>query len=206
MTSPYGSFPENQNDPFDTPRTDENSATNYGQEQGGAHSAPTYGQEQASTYPAPTYGQEQSGTYSAPTYGQEQAQNTYPASPVFGSEQPSSETGDVNAKGAKNFLNALFDFNFDNYLSVSYAKFIYVIAIIAAAIQILFFWIFPFFILLLSGEDGSGMLAFVTLLFGWIPVGISVLFQLIFVRLILEFITASVRTAENTTKLVRRGE
>lgn len=193
MTSPYGSFPENQNDPFDTPRADENSANNFGQEQVGSHSAPAYGQEQ-------------SGTYSAPTYGQEQAQNTYPASPVFGSEQPSNETGDVNAKGAKNFLNALFDFNFDNYLSVSYAKFIYVIAIIAAAIQILFFWIFPFFILLLSGEDGSGMLAFVTLLFGWIPVGISVLFQLIFVRLVLEFITASVRTAENTTKLVRRGE
>lgn len=180
MTSPYGNFPENQNDPFGTPRADDNSTNAYGQEQGGSHSAPTYGQDQA--------------------------QNGYPGAPTYGSEQTYNQTGEVNSKGARNFFTALFDFNFNNYLSVSYAKFIYIIAIIAAAIQILFLWIFPFFILLLSGEDGSGIMAFVTLLFGWIPVGISVLFQLIFVRLILEFISASVRTAENTTTLVRRGE
>lgn len=43
------------------------------------------------------------------------------------------------------------------------------------------------------------------LFLGWIPVGVAALLQLVLIRVFLEFVISSVKTAENTSKLVEQG-
>ena len=87
----------------------------------------------------------------------------------------------------------MFDFSFRHFVTISFAKGIFVIAIVIACLAYLLLLIFGF------GMGGRGIMAgVVILLFGWIP---SAVF-LIIVRLGLEFSVANIRTAENTSALV----
>ncbi|MGP6173783.1 DUF4282 domain-containing protein [Corynebacterium sp. A21] len=105
-------------------------------------------------------------------------------------------------KTGKGFFGALFDTSFDNMIALKFARFIYTLALIFAAATLFFGWVIPFFTLLFSPANGSTFLAFAVLLFGWIPIGLVALFQLIGIRLFLEFVVSTIKTAENTSKLV----
>lgn len=115
--------------------------------------------------------------------------------------QPQNDNRRDMKSDGKNFFGALFDFNFDSFVSVKYAKFIYILVVLVAAMYVLFFWVFPFLGLLFSDGEGSAVGAVIWLLFGWIPVGLVTLLMLISTRMFLEFVIASVKTAENTSKL-----
>lgn len=204
-TPPYGSSSNNNDDnddhddqhqdptsgqsPYGTNwQTPESSgSTAYGQQDGQAQQ-PSYGQY--------GYGdqsqQNQYGAYSDPNqhqYGQYGAYQQY--------QQPQQNQTVQDSKG---FFGALFDFNFDNFVSVKYAKFIYILAIILAGLALLLGWLFPA-IAMFSESAGLGL---TMLLLGWIPIAVIALFQLIFIRMFLEFVIASVKTADNTSRLVEK--
>lgn len=103
----------------------------------------------------------------------------------------------------------MFDFSFRSFITLSFAKVIFVIAIVLAGL----WWLFA----IISGFGmggiqealspfgsgrGGGTVIFgvMALLFGWIPPAIF----LILVRLGLEFSVATIRTAQNTSQLVDR--
>lgn len=96
------------------------------------------------------------------------------------------------------FFSALFDLNFDQFVSVRYAKFIYTLLLVLIALALVFLWLIP---ALTAFSEGIGV-GFLVLILGWIPVAVVGLFQLIVVRILLEFVIATVRTSENTAKLV----
>ena len=103
----------------------------------------------------------------------------------------------------------MFDFSFRSFVTLSFAKVIFVIAIVIAVLWWLFAIISGFGIgsvqeaLSPFGSRGDGTVVFgvMALLFGWIPPAIF----LILVRLGLEFSVATIRTAQNTSQLVDRG-
>lgn len=96
---------------------------------------------------------------------------------------------------------ALFDFNFNNFVAVKFARIIYLIATILAVCLMLFGWLLPAFTLF----SESFILGVPALFLGWIPVGVAALLQLVLIRVFLEFVISSVKTAENTSKLVEQG-
>ena len=119
--------------------------------------------------------------------------------PSYGAPAPSpAESTSGQGKG---FFSALFDLSFDNFVAVKFARVIYLIAVILAAATLIFGWLLP--ALVMFGESFFGGLAL--LLVGWLPVGLIALVQLVFIRVFLEFVISSVKTAENTSKLVERG-
>jgi hypothetical protein len=93
---------------------------------------------------------------------------------------------------AKGFFNALFDLSFNNFVTLAFAKLIYVIALIIIAIIWLVAVIAAF-----SEGIGQGLLAVVL-------GSIVALFYVVLVRVGLEFSVAMVRTAQNTSDLVAR--
>lgn len=125
-------------------------------------------------------------------------------------EQPEfkRETTRTRAPRSSGFISAMLDFRFKSFIAVRFASVIYILAMIASA----FVWLS----LIASGvaadaaasaavsswslDEGFGFRPVMTLLaiiFGWIPAVLS----LIFVRLVLEFIVAGVKTAQNTSRL-----
>ena len=136
-----------------------------------------------------------------PPYGDE---NAY--SPRYGLDQPPTQGGHVAPQGqwsgqaptptrapdSKGFFSALFDFSFNSFVTLVFAKWIYVLALVSIGL----FWVFA----VLAGFSvgiGQGLAA---LLF----VSIFALFSVVLVRVGLEFSVAMVRTAQNTSALVRR--
>lgn len=226
-TPPYGSSSNNNDDnddhddqhqdptsgqsPYGTNwQTPESSgSTAYGQQDGQAQQ-PSYGQygygdqsQQDSQAQQPGYGQygygdqsqqSQYGAYSDPS----QQQNQYGQYGAYQQYQQPQQNQTV--QDSKGFFGALFDFNFDNFVSVKYAKFIYILAIILAGLALLLGWLFPA-IAMFSESAGLGL---TMLLLGWIPIAVIALFQLIFIRMFLEFVIASVKTADNTSRLVEK--
>ena len=97
---------------------------------------------------------------------------------------------------SRGFFQALFDFSFSSFITIQFAKFIYIINIAIAALIYFFFVIAGFSGM---GEDvGAGFLAgFGILLFGWIPA----LLQIVAVRLGLEGMIAVIRIAQNTAAI-----
>lgn len=102
-------------------------------------------------------------------------------------------------KTGKGFIGALFDVNFNNFISLKFAKFIYILAIALSCLALFFGWVLPVLGMFAEGSPGMAML---WLLFGWIPIGLVALFQLVGIRLFLEFVIATIKTAENTSQLV----
>ncbi|MGD7003007.1 DUF4282 domain-containing protein [Corynebacterium halotolerans] len=118
-----------------------------------------------------------------------------------GNEQFAAFNTQAVGNSGKGFFGALFDINFDNFIALKFAKFIYVLAIAFSVVLVLALWVFPMFAALANGSFGVFFLA---LLLGWIPVSLIALFQLIGIRLFLEFVVATMKTSENTSKLVNR--
>ena len=91
----------------------------------------------------------------------------------------------------------MFDFSFRHFITISFAKVIFVIAMVIACLAYL-----SLLLLFLGFGSGRGILfGLIVLLFGWIPPAIF----LIIVRLGLEFSVANIRTAQNTSQLVGRS-
>ncbi|GAA1154697.1 DUF4282 domain-containing protein [Nesterenkonia sandarakina] len=91
-----------------------------------------------------------------------------------------------NAVEGKNFFAALFDLSFQSFVTVKFAKFIYVLLIA--------FVVLGYLVVVASAfTEGPGVGLF-ALLLGWIPAAI----YLILIRITLEFMIALVRTSQNT--------
>lgn len=106
----------------------------------------------------------------------------------YGQPTPPPYAG-VQSQGA-GFFKALFDFSFSSYITLSFAKFIYIAFIAVSAL----FWLF----IVVTAFTQDVTVGFIALLFGWIPAFVYI----IVIRLGLEASVALVRTAQNTSELV----
>lgn len=102
-----------------------------------------------------------------------------PQAPGTGAEAPARETDA--------FFSSLFDFSFTKYVTLNFAKIIYILAMVLLVLGYL--------LTIISAFIASTGLGIVTLLLGWIPVFI----YLVFIRVGLEFAVAMIRTARNTS-------
>ena len=90
---------------------------------------------------------------------------------------------------AKGFFGALFDFNFNSFVTIKFIKFIYILSIAFLVLLWLVYVVMGFVV-----EPGLGVAA---LLLGWIPV----ILYVIWIRVFLEFLVSTVRTAQNTSAM-----
>lgn len=106
--------------------------------------------------------------------------------------------------------SALFDVRADRYIADRFPPVLHVLSIVLAALtRLMVIGAGIAVSMLVSGvslETGSptfnGVPAIVALLLGWIPA----LFSLLFMRLGIELVASSARTARNTTLLAEAGE
>lgn len=117
------------------------------------------------------------------------------------------------AGGEPGFFRALFDFRFRHFITIKFAGVIYIIAIIVAALQWILWIVCGFLmgaagsgssydygydsLLALGGGDFNPVFGILAIVLGWIPAAI----QIIVCRVVLEFLVAGVRTAQNTTTM-----
>lgn len=147
----------------------------------GYGSQPSYGSQQG-------YGgsQEYAGAQAyggAQSYGGGQAYGSQGAGQA-GQAQTPPEENPVEMGGG--FFSALFDLEFKSFITVKFAKIIFVLLIAIAA----FLWLF---MTLIGFMDGVAT-GFGALLLGWIPG----LINIIVYRIILEVVISLVRTSQNT--------
>ena len=90
------------------------------------------------------------------------------------------------------FFKALFDLSFYNFITLSFAKFIYILVIGFTALT----WLF----LIVSAFNEDAMLGFVILLLGWLPG----LMMIVLARLSLESAVALIRVAQNTSEMLKK--
>ncbi len=102
---------------------------------------------------------------------------------------PYQHQSSATAAEAKGFFGALFDFNFNSFVTIKFTKFIYIISLVFLVLG----WLF----LTVSAFTEEAWLGAVFLLLGWIPVFLYV----IYIRIFLEFLVSIVRTAENTSAM-----
>ncbi|WP_147918919.1 DUF4282 domain-containing protein [Ruania zhangjianzhongii] len=102
----------------------------------------------------------------------------------------------------------MFDFSFRSFVTLSFAKVIFIVAIVIAGLWWLFAIISGFGMASIGdafspygSSGGTVIFGVMALLFGWIPPAIF----LVVVRLGLEFSVATIRTAQNTSQLVDRS-
>lgn len=150
---------------------------------GGPEQQPGYPQPQAPAHAQ--YGTPVGAPHDAPGYDQ-------------GTVQGPAQRDRQQSKG---FFGALFDFSFSHYVTISFAKVIYILGIIVS----LLLWIFWIITGFASGAVGFGdynaVPGILAVVFGWIPVVINILV----IRVVLEFAVAMIRTAQNTTDLSQRA-
>lgn len=115
------------------------------------------------------------GGPAGPSYSQ---QNPYPQGPA-----------PRNRVDSKGFFAALFDFSFKSYVTIKFAAFIYALALLALGI----IWL----VLLIGSFSQSALAGVMFLIFGTLLFGL----YLVFIRMMLEFYIAAVRTAQNTSAL-----
>ncbi|UFU06096.1 DUF4282 domain-containing protein [Ruania halotolerans] len=121
-------------------------------------------------------------------------------------QQP--DAGQYGQPKASGFFSAFFDFSFSRYVTLTFAKVIFVIAIIIAILWWLGIIIGGFGAGALSSmanpygrSDGGGaILGVLAILFGWIPPALF----LVGVRVGLEFVVATIKTSQNTSILAER--
>ena len=131
-------------------------------------------------------------------------QPTSPSSQSYPqSYEPTSHYGSVDSSPSpydddkKGFFGSLFDMSFDYYVTPKIAKFVYILAIICAAVM----WLGMIAGCLGGGDSGGkGLLAVLAILLGWIPAFLFI----IGVRMQIEFIIALIKTSENTSILRKR--
>lgn len=90
------------------------------------------------------------------------------------------------------FFQALFDLSFKNFVTIKFARIIYVVGLVLIVLGWLIFTVAAF-----TQSAGGGLLA---LILG----AVVAFFYILLFRLTLEFYVAMVRTAQNTTALVER--
>lgn len=97
---------------------------------------------------------------------------------------------------ADGFFSALFDFSFSQYITLKFARVIYLIS----AVLIGLCWVFGLLMTLAAFANGfgSGLLA----LIGFLVIGtVAALFSLIGARVTLEFMVSAIKTAQNTSEI-----
>lgn len=155
--------------------------------------------------PQAAYGQQ--GGYSQPAaysqqggYGQPGQQGHYGQPGQHGgAAQPGTQQGN-------GFFKSLFDFRFDNFIAIRWAGFIYIIVIVVAGLS----WLATIVASIAAGAAAGAANSYMgggpsfspwplilAIIFGWIVPALWV----IFVRLALELIVSSVKTAENTKRI-----
>jgi len=90
------------------------------------------------------------------------------------------------------FFAKLFDLSFTSFITVSIAKVLFVIAIVANALAWLFFIVWGF--------RAGAPLGILALLLGWIPALVGIVFS----RVGIEYFISVIRTAENTRDLLNK--
>lgn len=100
------------------------------------------------------------------------------------------------------FFRALFDFSFSNFVTLKFAKVLYIIGIALNVLLWLGGALVGFIVAgIAAANTYNGGVLFLApslgLLFGWLPAFVNV----VILRVVLEFVVASVRTAQNTTHL-----
>ncbi len=155
---------------------------------------------------APAAGQSQPGAaspYAHPYGGQPTGGNPYDIEPGSGWGGAPEPERPVSGRSASGFFKALFDVKFDHFVSITWAGIIYVLHILACFFTWIAIVVFGIIFGLAMGVSVFGESSFnplpliLAILFGWIPA----LMQLVYGRMILEFIVASIKTAENTRKI-----
>lgn len=152
--------------------------------QGGqpSYGGPSYG---GSGQPLQQPGQHQQPSYAAPQGGYQQP-GGYPQGQPGGPAQRAGQE--------KGFFGALFDFSFKNYITIKFASVLYIAGIVLLTLG----W---FIITIGMFADEGALAGLGTLIFGLIVLFIYI----VLFRLMLEFYVAMVRTAQNTSILVDRG-
>lgn len=135
-----------------------------------------------------------------------------PAAAPQAGQAPYGQTGwnqqaspQSSGEGA-NFFRALFDFKFDHFITVKFSSFLYIVVFVVAAliwlgqiVSAIMFGVVLGNVNSFFGEPSFNAVPLVlSILFGWVPSVIA----LIAMRLGLEFAVATVRTAQNTTRIV----
>lgn len=87
---------------------------------------------------------------------------------------------------AQGFFAALFDLDFKSFVTLKFAKFIYILLIVVLALG----WL----VYVVIGFIADPWLGFAALLLGWIPAFL----WLVLARVSLEFYIAMIRTSQNT--------
>ncbi|MDO5672596.1 MAG: DUF4282 domain-containing protein [Actinomycetaceae bacterium] len=115
----------------------------------------------------------------------------------------------ATARGSDSFFKALFDFSFTQYVTITWAKVLYILAIIGAGIM----WVFFAIGSALAGAapnlmgQGGGIIGGVGgFIGGLIGGGIAAFFMILGARLSIELAVAIVRTARNTTILAEEAQ
>lgn len=191
---PYAQDPDHgQSQSSDqTPTYGAGQTSSYGQTEGygsgqGYGAGQSYGQPQGygsgQGYGAgQSYGQSQ-GYGAGQGYGQQYAAGGgYPGAPTGsqGQQMPAAKTE------AKGFFQALFDFSFQSFITIKFAKVIYAILIALAVL-----WWLVLTVTMFQTETEAGVMA---LLLGWIPG----FFMIVAYRIVLEVTIATIRTSQNT--------
>ncbi|RBP67958.1 uncharacterized protein DUF4282 [Brevibacterium sanguinis] len=166
-----------------------------GQHQSDPYSAANAAQYQSGQYPSHPYAADTPGPYVA-----QQGQNPYGGQ--------GANPGQGKRPG---FFKSLFDFRFDDFIAVRWAGIIYIITIVIAVLS----WIGTILSSIMVGLAASAATTFysgdfytdapgfnpwpliLAILLGWIVP----LLWVIFVRLVLELVVSSVRTAQHTRRI-----
>jgi len=208
----HGAAPYGQEVPDDAP-TRIQSSSPYGQAPQDAPASP-YG---PSAPAAPASASQPSaepawGSASSPSNGPQQLPGQEGAQQGPGAQSPNaanSAVGGAVGDGA-NFFKAMLDFSFTHFITVKFSSFLYVVSFLVAALM----WLGTILSAIMFGVIWGSMTSYfgdpsfnpvpliLAILFGWIPSVIA----LIAMRLGLEFAVATVRTAQNTTRIAEAAE
>ncbi|WIM68223.1 DUF4282 domain-containing protein [Corynebacterium breve] len=146
--------------------------------------------------------QPQSGYAGYSGYGQQQNYSGY-QDPNQGFQQPfpaAPEANKAEANTANGFMSALFDFSFTQFVTIKFAKIIYIILMVIFALTWLAWILSSFAAFSESAGLGIGMLL-LTIIGG----GIFFIVSLVYSRVMLEFVISMIRTAQNTGELVEES-
>ncbi|MDO5031155.1 DUF4282 domain-containing protein [Corynebacterium sp.] len=188
---------------------------NYAQQGFGQQSSQGFGQPQgAQAQSFGQFGQQNQGSQ-VQGFGQQQmaSGNGYPQQGFNPQGFPESPK-----KQGANFFSALFDFKFQNFVTVKFASVIYMIALVIGVLN----WIGGLIMSIMTAagagmfdaayydvfgsSSGSGVLG-VMMIFGHLIFGTIALFlYVITVRVVLEAFVANIKTAENTRDILEKQE
>lgn len=148
-------------------------------------------------YQPPTGGQHppQQAPGGAPPYQAPHGHEAPPAGSPYAAPAPWQQAAgnQPGSNAGASFFQSLFDLSFSKYVTLGFAKVIYVLAMALIALSYLMFVFIGFTV----DQPAVGVFA---LLLGWIPA----LVYLVLVRVSLEFAVAMIRTAQNTSVMANR--